>query len=134
MLYLLDTDIMSYALRAKTPAVERKLAMVPRSELAISVVTQGELLYGLKILAPNHRLHAAVRKWLGMVRIFSWDSQAAEHYAEIRHYLTATGQPIGELDMMIAAHALALDATLVTNYTRHYQRIQAPLRLENWSV
>jgi tRNA(fMet)-specific endonuclease VapC len=134
MLYLLDTDIVSYALKAKTQAVEDKLKSVPPSQLAISVVTQAELLYGLKILPDNHPLHAAVRKWLRITPVLAWEPEASEFYAEIRHQLTSSGQPIGELDMMIAAHALALGATLVTNNTRHYGRIQAPLRLENWAI
>jgi tRNA(fMet)-specific endonuclease VapC len=133
MLYLLDTDIVSYALKAKSKAVENRLKDVPTSQLAVSVVTQAELLYGLKILPGNHPLHSAVRKWLRILSVLSWESAATEFYAEIRHQLSSTGQPISELDMMIAAHALALDATLVTNNIRHYERIQAPLRLENWA-
>lgn len=133
MLYLLDTDIVSYALKAKTQAVENKLKAVPHSQLAVSVITQAELLYGLQILPGNHPLHAAVRKWLRILPVLAWEPGASEFYAEIRHQLTSTGQPIGESDMMIAAHALALGATLVTNNTRHYERIRAPLLLENWA-
>jgi tRNA(fMet)-specific endonuclease VapC len=66
--------------------------------------------------------------------VIAWEREAAEYYADIRHHLTSTGQTIGEIDMMIAAHALALGATLVTNNVRHYARIQAPLLLENWTV
>jgi tRNA(fMet)-specific endonuclease VapC len=62
-----------------------------------------------------------------------WDAEAAGFYADIRHQLVTSGQQIGELDMMIAAHAIALGAVLVTNNTRHYGRIDAPLILENWS-
>ena len=133
MLYLLDTDIVSYALKARSQAVEDRLKAVPPSQLAVSVVTQAELLYGLKILPDNHQLHSAVRKWLRILPVLAWEQAASEFYAEIRHQLTSTGRPIGELDMMIAAHALALGATLVTNNTRHYERIQAPLVLENWA-
>lgn len=68
-----------------------------------------------------------------MIRNLPWENGAAEFYAEIRHQLVSAGKPIGELDMMIAAHALALGATLVTNNTRHYQRIAQPLSIENWS-
>ena len=58
--------------------------------------------------------------------------EASNWYADIRHQLTTTGKLIGELDMMIAAHAISQDAVLVTNNLRHYQRIKAPLMLENW--
>ncbi len=61
-----------------------------------------------------------------------WDSDAADSYAEIRHQLVTTGQSIGEMDMMIAAHALAAGAILVTNNTRHFERVAAPLMIVNW--
>jgi predicted nucleic acid-binding protein len=70
--------------------------------------------------------------FLKIVRILSWDSDSADWYAEIRHQLVSTGQPIGELGMMIAAHSLSVGSVLVTNNTRHFQRIKAPLFLENW--
>ncbi len=89
--------------------------------------------YGLKRLPAKHRLHVVVRQFLRILRALPWDAEAADHYADIRHQLAATGQPIGELDMMIAAHALAADAVLVTNNTRHFERIAAPLALANWT-
>jgi tRNA(fMet)-specific endonuclease VapC len=61
------------------------------------------------------------------------DSDAADYCAEIRDQLVRSGQPIGELDMMIAAHSLAAGAALVTNNIRHYARIAQPLTIENWS-
>jgi tRNA(fMet)-specific endonuclease VapC len=67
-----------------------------------------------------------------MVHVLPWDSDAADFYVEIRHRLVSSGQPIGELDMMIAAHALAAGAVLVTNNLRHYDCIAQPLTLENW--
>ncbi len=66
-----------------------------------------------------------------IVRAFAWDAGAADQYAEIRHHLVSDGQPIGEMDMMIAAHALSVSAVLVTNNTRHFSRIAAPLMLVN---
>ncbi len=64
----------------------------------------------------------------------AWDVAAADRYAEIRHQLMTGGQPIGEMDMMIAAHALARSAVLVINNTRHFQRIAAPLMIVTWVV
>ena len=83
--------------------------------------------------ASTSWLHLAVRQFLKIVRIVPWDTDAADWYAEIRHQLVSTGQPIGEMDMMIAAHALSAGAVLVTNNSRHYARIEAPLILENWA-
>jgi tRNA(fMet)-specific endonuclease VapC len=96
-------------------------------------MTRAELIYGLKRLQLNHRLHIGVRQFLKIVRVLSWDAEAADFYAEIRHQLAIAGQPIGEMDMMIAAHSLAVAAVLVTNNIRHYERITAPLILQNWS-
>ena len=132
LLHLLDTDTASYLIKGRTPQVEERLAAIPPSMVCISVVTQAELLYGLKALPPAHRLHAGVRQFLKIVRILPWDSAAAEFYADIRHQLVTKGQTIGEMDMMIAAHALAAGAVLVTNNTKHFKRIRAPLALVNW--
>ena len=138
LLHLLDTDTASYLIKGRTPQVEERLAAIPPSMICISVVTQAELLYGLKALPPVHRLHAGVRQFLKIVRILPWDSAAAEFYADIRHQLVTKGQTLtkgqhcGEMDMMIAAHALAAGAVLVTNNTKHFKRIRAPLALVNW--
>lgn len=67
------------------------------------------------------------------MRVLPWDSDAADYYADIRHQLVSTGNAIGELDMMIAAHSLSVSAVLVTNNTEHLSRIAAPLTLVNWA-
>jgi tRNA(fMet)-specific endonuclease VapC len=129
---MLDTDTASYVIRGRSPSVEARLAAIPPDRICISVITRAELLYGLKRLPTSHRLHIGVRQFLRIVRIPAWDADAADHYADIRHQLTGTGQKIGDPDMMIAAHALALGAVLVTNNIRHFQRITAPLPMDNW--
>ena len=133
MLYMLDTDTASYIIKGRSPGIEAKLSNVLPAMVCISVMTRAELLYGLKRLPADHRLHLAVRQFLKIVRVPSWDAEAADWYASIRHQLITTGQPIGELDMMIAAHSLSAGAVLVTNNVRHYERIEAPLILENWA-
>jgi tRNA(fMet)-specific endonuclease VapC len=132
MLYMLDTDTASYIIKTRGSRLQEKLSSIEPSMLSISVMTRAELLYGLKRLPPGHRLHAGVRQFLKIVRALPWDAEASDFYAEIRHQLATTGQLIGEMDMMIAAHSLATAAILVTNNIRHYERIQAPLILENW--
>ena len=133
VLYMLDTDIASYIIKKQTPKAEAKVQTLLPSAICLSVITRAELIYGLKQLPSNHRIQLAVRQFLGLVRVLPWDVEASEWYSDIRHQLTTTGKPIGELDMMIAAQALAQDAVLVTNNLRHYQRIKAPLMLENWA-
>lgn len=133
VLHMLDTDIASYVIKGRSPAVEAKLMAIVPSMVCISAVTRAELMYGLKRLPVGHRLHLAVRRFLKIVRVLSWDAEAADYYADIRHQLVSTGQPIGEMDMMIAAHSLSAGAMLVTNNVRHYSRIEAPLSLVNWA-
>ena len=132
MLHMLDTDTCSYLIKGKSAAIETRLANLAPTMVCISVITRAELQYGLKRLPPEHRLHLAVRQFLKLIRILAWDAEAADWYADIRHQLIRSGQPIGEMDMMIAAHALAAGAILVSNNQRHYARIEAPLILENW--
>ena len=133
MLHMLDTDTVSYLIKGKSPPIEAKLSALMPSAICISVMTRAELQYGLKRLPAEHRLHLAVSQFLKIVRILPWDAEAADRYATIRHQLVSSGQPIGEMDMMIAAHSLSAGAVLVTNNTRHYERIVAPLMLENWA-
>lgn len=130
---MLDTDTASYLIKGKSLAIEDRLAVLAPSQVCISVMTRAELQYGLKRLPPDHRLHLTVRQFLKIVRSLPWDAEAADWYASIRHQLVSIGQPIGEMDMKIAAHALSAGAVLVTNNNRHYQRIAAPLMLENWA-
>jgi tRNA(fMet)-specific endonuclease VapC len=130
---MLDTDIASYVIKGRAPAVEAKLMAIVPSMICISAVTRAELMYGLKRLPAGHRLQLAVRQFLKIVRVLSWDAEAADYYADIRQQLVSTGQPIGEMDMMIAAHSLSAGAVLVTNNVRHYGRIEAPLTLLNWA-
>jgi tRNA(fMet)-specific endonuclease VapC len=132
MLHMLDTDTASYIIKGRPQGVEARLSALEPSLVCVSVITRAELLYGLKRLPPAHRLHIGVRRFLRIVRVLSWDAEAADFYAEIRYELASTGQIIGELDMMIAAHSLAAAAVLVTNNTRHFERIPAPLILQNW--
>jgi tRNA(fMet)-specific endonuclease VapC len=133
MLHMLDTDTASYIIKGRSPQVEAKLASLAPSMVCISVITRAELMYGLNRLPADHRLHLGVRRFLKIVRILPWDSDAADYYADIRHQLVSSGMTIGEMDMMIAAHSLSVGAVLVTNNSRHYERIALPLVLDNWS-
>lgn len=132
MLYMLDTDISSYLIKGRSTEAQARILRVRPDEICISAVTKAELLYGLKRLPAAHRLQSVVRRFLKIIPVLPWDVDAAEYYADIRHQLAVKGQPIGEMDMMIAAHALSVGATLVTNNLRHYQRIGA-LRVEDWT-
>lgn len=133
MLHMLDTDMASYIIKGRSPVVEARLATIDPGLVCLSVITRAELLYGLKRLPSNHRLHLGVRQFLRIVRTLPWDEDAASYYADIRHRLTTTGLPIGEMDMMIAAHSLSAGSVLVTNNTRHFERVGAALIVVNWT-
>jgi len=132
MLYMLDTDTSSYVIRGGYSSVERHLATTRQSDRCISAMTRAELLYGLKARPESHYLQKTVRRFLEVTCALAWDADAADFHAEIRYQLRTAGTPIGDMDTLIAAHALAADAVLVTNNTRHFEMIKLPLMLENW--
>lgn len=113
--YLLDTNIASCVIRGNSPAVDRHLVRVPMAQLTVSAVTEGEIRFGAARLPQANRLHHLIENFLLRVNVASWDSDAAQEYGRLRASLEREGQPMGNLDIMIAAHALALDAVLVTN-------------------
>lgn len=132
MLWMLDTTICSYILRERPPQVKVKFEEVGADHLAISSVVLAELYYG----AARHEKHIAIRReiddFASRLTVQPWDEHAAHHYGEIRAALERNGQPIGAMDMMIAAHARSLRATVVTNNLRHFQRVP-DLLVDNWA-
>ena len=131
-LYMLDTDTVSYLIRGKTPALDVRVVGVSPKHLCISAVTRGELLYGLKLKDGAHRLAQLVDQFLLRVQCLPWDEAAATHFASIAAQLHRAGTRIGSMDAMIAGHALAIGAILVTNNARHFSRVAGPT-VENWS-
>lgn len=131
---MLDTNIVSYVVTGRYPMVRRRLDAEESTRICVSVITRAELLFGLKRLPADHPRQSDVRNLLERSQVLAWDERAADVHAAIRHQLQSAGQPIGEMDTMIAAHAISLGAVLVTNNTRHFARIAPPLQLENWAI
>jgi tRNA(fMet)-specific endonuclease VapC len=129
--YLLDTNTASHIIKGNKPRVRERLVKVPMAEVAISVVTEAELRFGVARRPDAQRLKVAVEEFLMRVEILAWNSESALHYAALRAALELSGTPMGNLDMMIAAAALAAEATLVTN-DRVFRRVKG-LRVEDWS-
>ena len=129
--YLLDTNTVSYVLKGNMPRVRQRLARKAMEDVCISVVTEAELRFGLARRPQATKLRLIVEECLLRVEVLPWDSDAARHYAEIRAHVEASGRPMGNLDLMIAAQALAAGATLVTS-DRSFQRIKQ-LKLEDWT-
>ena len=129
--YLLDTNMASYIIKGNVPNVRDHLRAVPMSEVGVSTVTEAELRFAAARKPQATRLHLAVEEFLLRVEILPWDSAAAQHYATLRSMLEDSGAPMGNLDMMIAAQALAAQATLVT-HDRVFQRVKH-LKTEDWT-
>lgn len=127
--YVLDTDIASYLIRGDHETVTGKFSELYDS-CVISSITAAELQYGAK-KRNNKQLTQKVKAFCDLVEIISWDADAARAYAKLRVELETSGTPIGNMDMLIAASALARKAVLVTNNTEHFSRIEG-LKLDNW--
>lgn len=130
--YLLDTNTASYIIKGSIPAVRRKLMRVPMAQVLVSSVTEGELRYGIERLPAATKLQRLVEEFLLRVTVLPWDSGAARQYGHLRAELERLGQPIANLDLMIAAHALALSAILVSS-DRAFTRIKK-LKTEDWTI
>jgi tRNA(fMet)-specific endonuclease VapC len=129
--YMLDTNIVRQLVKAH-PVVVRHVVAAPLASLCISSITEGELLFGLAKRPEAKRLHAAVKELLRRVDVLPWDSTVAERYGTIRADLERHGKTLAPLDLLIAAHALGADATLVTN-DRAFRQVVG-LQLEDWTV
>jgi tRNA(fMet)-specific endonuclease VapC len=127
--YLLDTNIASYIIKGH-PAVRQRLVAVPIHQVSISAVTEGELRYDVARVPAGARLNAIVEEFLIRVAVHAWDSAAAREYGRIRATLERAGGKLGNLDTMIAAHALARGSVLVT-HDKAFARVEG-LRTEDW--
>lgn len=128
--YMLDTNTVSHLLKGHS-AVTRRLLTVPMASLCISAITEGELLFGLAKRPEAKQLHVAVREFLKRVDVLPWDSVAAEHYGIVRANMAGQGKVLSPLDLLIATHALSVDAVLVTNDQAISQ--MPNLHLEDWT-
>jgi tRNA(fMet)-specific endonuclease VapC len=128
--YLLDTNTASDVIKGNVPRVRERLSRVAPSNVMISVVTEAELRFAVLRRPDAKRLSVLVEEFLRFVEIKSWDSKAALQYAKLRATLDAGEQPMGGLNM-IAAHALALGAVLVTR-DLVFRRVKG-LKIEDWA-
>jgi len=127
--YMLDTDTVSFALRGFGGVSTRLLEHKP-SEICMSVITLAELRYGAD-RRSSRKLHAIIDAFAAGVTVVSFDEAVAAQFGSVAATLVRQGTPIGDFDALIAAHALALDLTLVTNNTKHFSRVDG-LRIDNW--
>ena len=127
--FMLDTDTVSYALRGEGRVAARLLEHRP-SQLCISSITLAELRFGAEA-RRSRRLHDLIGTFIESVEPVAFDERAADQFASVASALARRGAPIGTFDTLMAAHALALDVTLVTNNARHFARVGG-LKTQNW--
>lgn len=131
-MFVLDTNTCSYIMKRSNASLLNRIRAVPLDDQAVSIVTVAELLYGVRLSSQADRARAAFDAFIPHLAVLDWDYPAAEHYAQIRAHLRRRGSPIGSNDLMIAAHARSIGATLVTNNVREFKRV-AGLHVENWA-
>jgi tRNA(fMet)-specific endonuclease VapC len=129
--YLLDTNIARYVIKGNFPRVRERLIRVAMAEVGISAVTEAELRCGAARRPEASGLRLAIEEFIIRVEVLPWDSAAARSYAVLRAELEERGLPLGNLDLMIASHALATTTTLVT-HDRVFRHVKK-LKVEDWT-
>ena len=131
-MHLLDTNTCIYAIRRRPPQLRARLNALDTGTVALSVVVAMELEVGaMRAQAQAQAYAPAVRRWLAEFEILPLTDDSRLHFARAKCELMARGQMIGPMDLLIAAHALAMGATLVTNNEREFSRVKG-LKIENW--
>ncbi len=131
--YLLDTNICIYIAKHNPTIVRARFARHAASELAMSVITLGELRFGAEKSQSRERALAVINQLETMIHIAPISESVGEHYGQIRATLQRSGQIIGNNDLWIAAHARAEGWILVTNNEREFVRVDG-LQVENWTI
>lgn len=131
--YLLDTNICIYIAKFNPPTVRERFVRHSAEELAMSVITLGELRHGAEKSDASKKAFSAIELLVTAIQVMPIDNAVAHQYGKIRAKLELAGQTIGNNDLWIAAHAKAEDWILVTNNEREFKRV-AGLKIENWTT
>ena len=133
-MYMLDTNICIYVIKKRPASFLAKFNAVENenNELCVSVVTYAELQYGVERSLYKKMNECIVEDFIARLIVLSWDMNAAREYGKIRSTFEKKGIPIGNMDMLIAAHALSGNHTLVSNNIKEFCRIKN-LKYENWA-
>lgn len=130
-MYLLDTNICIYIIKKRPPTVLTRFEKINPDEICISVITLAELNYGVERSSSKKLNRRIVNEFKACLKVLPWDESCAAYYGNLRAYLELKGSPIGNMDLMIASHALAFDYILVSNNIKEFKRVP-DLRFENW--
>jgi tRNA(fMet)-specific endonuclease VapC len=133
MRLLLDTNICIYLIKKKPRSVLQKFNACSAGEIGVSSITVAELQFGVRKSQYPSQNQRALEQFLVPLVVVDFDYKAAIVYGKIRALLESQGKPIGSLDMLIAAHALSLNLTLVTHNTREFSRVP-DLSVTDWAT
>lgn len=128
---MLDTNICIYIIKKRPPSVLKHFQSIKTEQICISVITYAELQYGVDKSSAVAKNQLIIDDFISRLSVINWDEKAAQFYGKIRSNLEKKGTPIGLMDVMIAAHCLSLDCTLITNNIKEFERIPN-LKSENW--
>jgi tRNA(fMet)-specific endonuclease VapC len=132
MQFMLDTNICIYIIKRKPLEVIDRFKRTEISQIGISSITLSELQYGVSKSSRPEQNQIALAQFVAPLEILPFEEEAAQYYGDLRVCLERHGTPIGSLDMLIAAHALSISCTLVTNNEKEFGRIPS-LKIENWT-
>jgi len=132
MRYMLDTNICIYIIKGKPSCVAGRILECEPGEIVISSICYSELMAGVEKSSCPEKNRIALMRFLTSIPILAYDGLSGDYYGRIRADLERKGTPIGPMDQLIAAHAMAEGCVLVTNNTREFERIPG-LELENWA-
>ena len=133
MKYMLDTNIIAYAVNRRIPRVVEEIREHLPEGLCISAVTMAELEFGICNSSRPEQNRLALMLFLSPIEVLPFDGLAAAHYGTIRADLKRRGEPIGANDLLIAAHARSLGLTLVSNNLKEFNKVEG-LFTENWAI
>ncbi len=129
--YMLDTDCCIALIKDRPEPMRVRLSRLSKADVAISSIVAAELWYGVALSQKKRKNEAALRDFMEHVTVLNWPYEACVLYGRVRVMLQKKGTPIGAMDLLIAAHALWVEAVLVTNNTREFSRVP-DLKIENW--
>ena len=132
VLYMLDTNTASYLIKGQFDNIQSRIRSIPMASICISAITEAELLRGVSKVPESKSLPIVVNEFLLRVESLPWDSHVAAVYGRLRTDCENEGKPLGNMDMLIAAHSLAVGAVLVTNDKAFYN-LEHYLKLEDWT-
>ena len=129
--YLLDTNICIYIKNHRPTEVLARFSKLPSGKVAMSAITYGELCFGAEKSSKPKESRHILEQLIALIPVLPLDETVSMHYGKIRQHLQASGKLIGNNDLWIAAHALAIKSILVTNNVAEFERVPG-LRVENW--